>query len=631
MPLSLFLLITVATSACAQSVKGLGVSGGNGSRGGIGDGAHPVRRAQAFITDALIPTAPNTTRQLAKGPAPVLFHGNASAGCGSRIVVVDSNKPQQEMVGFGHAWTDSTVDVFDSLEPAVLDQVMQDLFGQSGNNMGFMRHTIGSSDLSGHQYSYDDNGPGFNLGEPDPSLANFGLGRMMIARMGQYKGDVFLFGSPWSLPGWMKNNDLFIAPVIETLGGQYPLLNNSLNIKYIPQAVEYFTKYIDAFLSHGVTINGLTLQNEPLNYQGGYPCMYLDAADEATIINQGLGASLKERGILFMAYDHNTDQPVYPYRVLQGAPGMVPAVACHCYQGPAPNYTVLNDISRLYPGTLQFMTECSNYLPGAGSVNFEVAQNFIPPVQHGASGASMWGTFPTFFYYLLLFGKAVLLSTLLAKRRLLDIYRLYSVLATNPDFGPHSPYGGCAGCLGSIIVNSSTTYTKTNDYYMIGQFSRFVRRGAINYPVVEGNEGNALTSNQLYIMAVQNPDKSWAVIFMNNLLSDQEVVLSFTGQSGQYWQGTVPKPTVTTWLLPSEQILGQTNGTQATSVGPPYPYRNGSTARFPTASGAATGTGFSACNFSVTSTSSTSSSSSTSVTALPVPNTTHTIATTGTA
>ena len=46
--------------------------------------------------------------------------------------------------------------------------------------------------------------------------------------------------------------------------------------------------------------------------------MYLDAADEATIINQGLGAALKERGILFMAYDHNTDQPVYPYRVLQG-------------------------------------------------------------------------------------------------------------------------------------------------------------------------------------------------------------------------------------------------------------------------------------------------------------------------
>jgi len=70
-----------------------------------------------------------------------------------------------------------------------------------------MRHTIGSSDMSGQQYSYDDNGPSFNLGEPDPTLSNFDLGPYgtamaeMIARMGSVKGDVFLFGAPWSYPG----------------------------------------------------------------------------------------------------------------------------------------------------------------------------------------------------------------------------------------------------------------------------------------------------------------------------------------------------------------------------------------------------------------------------------------------
>ena len=112
------------------------------------------------------------------------------------------------MLGFGHAWTDSTVQVFNELEPALRAQVMQDLFGQDGNNMGFMRHTIGSSDLSANAYSYDDNGPGFNLGKPDPTLANFALGpygtRMVeyLAMMGDVKGDVFLYGAPWSLPGW---------------------------------------------------------------------------------------------------------------------------------------------------------------------------------------------------------------------------------------------------------------------------------------------------------------------------------------------------------------------------------------------------------------------------------------------
>lgn len=48
---------------------------------------------------------------------------------------------RQEMLGFGHAWTDSTVSTFGSLEDSVLDKLMAELFGPQGNNMGFMRHT----------------------------------------------------------------------------------------------------------------------------------------------------------------------------------------------------------------------------------------------------------------------------------------------------------------------------------------------------------------------------------------------------------------------------------------------------------------------------------------------------------
>lgn len=315
-----FAVLFIATHVVAQSISGLGSSGGNGPCGGIGDPEHPVLYAQAYITDAQIPYAPNTTRQLAQGPPPRLSYINqtSSSGCTPvRDVLVNSGPSgaRQEMIGFGHAWTDSAVHVFNELEPALLDQVLEDLFGQTGNNMAFMRHTIGSSDLSGTQYSYDDNGPSFNLGEPDPTLAHFSLGphgtamAKMIARMGDFKGDVFLFGAPWSYPGWMKQNDLFIAPIENTPGGQHPLLNNSFNIDYIPQAVEYFIRYIDAFKDFGVNVNGLSLQNEPLNYQGGYPCMYLDAADEAQILLQGLGGALHERGAIYMAYDHNTDQP----------------------------------------------------------------------------------------------------------------------------------------------------------------------------------------------------------------------------------------------------------------------------------------------------------------------------------
>ncbi|KAK3056415.1 hypothetical protein LTR09_002922 [Extremus antarcticus] len=581
---SLGLTLLLANSVAGQSIEGLGVSGGRGPRGGIGDDAHPVRRPQALITDAKIPIAPNTTRQLAPGPAPrLVLHNRTLSTCDNRrAVLIDSSTggAQQEMLGFGHAWTGSTVSVLDSLDDDVFVQVMRDLFGQEGNNMNFMRHTIGSSDLDGNQYSYDDNGPSFNQGEPDLELANFDLGphgramAKMIARMGDVKGDVFLFGSPWSYPGWMKHNNLFIAPNLNE-GSYSNIMNNSFNTKYIPQAIQYFTKYVDAFRDHGVTVNGLTLMNEPLNAQGGYPCMFLDAADEAAILAQGLGEEMHNRGVKVMAYDHNTDQPMYPLRVAQGAPEYTDMAAWHCYQGSVANYSVIQDFHYAYPDKLQFMTECSNYLPEAGSDNWSVAQNFIPPVRYGASGATMW------------------------------------VMATDPDFGPHSPYGGCAGCLGSIIVNSSTTYTKTNDYFMVGQFSRFIRRGAVNYKVLEGVEGTTYDPNWFDLIAVKNPDMGWAVVFMNNLGSDQDVVLSFTA-GGFEWEGTIPNATVVTWLLPSDQIVGQSGV-------------------LPQASGTAvSGTGTGEGRICST-TSSVASSSSAPPTSMlePVPHTTHTIAADG--
>lgn len=387
--------------------------------------------------------------------------------------------------------------------------------------------------------------------------------------MGDYKGDVFLFGAPWSYPGWTKHNDLFIAPNLN-IGSYSNIMNNSFDTIYIPQMVQYFSKYVDAFKAHGVSINGLSLMNEPLNSQGGYPCMFLDAADEAAILAQGLGKEMHDRGVKIMAYDHNTDQPMYPMRVVQGAPQWTDMAAWHCYQSPVPNYTVIEDFHYAYPDKIQFMTECSNYLPQAGTVNFEVAANFVPPVRNGASGAAMW------------------------------------VMATNPDYGPHCPYGGCAGCLGSIVVNSSTVYTKTNDYYMVGQFSRFIRRGAVNHKVLSGIKGTYYEGGQFDIIAVQNPDLSWAVVFLNNWGSDQDVVLSFT-EGGHEWEGTIPNATVVTWLIPSDQIVGQSEG-------------------FSQASGTMMGTAPATYSCPVSSSVSSSSSTSSTSTLQPVPYTTHTIA-----
>ena len=115
----------------------------------------------------------------------------------------------QSVDGFGAAWTDATVTVFDSLPPQLQDELMQDLFstpdggGSSGGGLGLslMRHTVGQSDLtpaSIGEWSYDSNG-----GTPDPSLEHFALtqpGERMagwLKKMYVINPEVMLLGSPW--------------------------------------------------------------------------------------------------------------------------------------------------------------------------------------------------------------------------------------------------------------------------------------------------------------------------------------------------------------------------------------------------------------------------------------------------
>lgn len=141
--------------------------------------------------------------------------------------------------------------------------------------------------------------------------------------------------------------------------------------------------------------------------------MHLDPADAAAILNHGLGPVLKQNNVALLAYDHNTDQTAYPMVMIQRAPKYVDAAAWHCYAYLA-NYSVLEDFHYAYPEKPQFMTECSSYLPKTGSIDWQVTNAFMPSIQRGASGANMW------------------------------------VMATDPDYGPHSPYGGCAGCQGAV-------------------------------------------------------------------------------------------------------------------------------------------------------------------------------------
>jgi glucan endo-1,6-beta-glucosidase len=163
-----------------------------------------------------------------------------------------------------------------------------------------LRHTIGASDLSGSLYSYDNN--------TDPSLANFNLqpaGKSMLSWIAQFKATnptIKLLGSVWSPPGWMKLNGVMDGTTV----------NNNINTAYASSFAQYFVKYIQAFARGGVTVDAITIQNEPLNSQSGYPTMYVAADQSTSLIQNNVGPALRAAGLStqIWAYDHNTGKCV---------------------------------------------------------------------------------------------------------------------------------------------------------------------------------------------------------------------------------------------------------------------------------------------------------------------------------
>jgi O-glycosyl hydrolase len=167
-----------------------------------------------------------------------------------------------------------------------------------GVAFNLFRHTIGASDLSATVYSYDD------ASNPDPSLADFSLttpGQNMVSLIAEFVGinsALKLLGSVWSPPGWMKMDGVMDGTTT----------NNNINMDYASSFANYFVKYIQAFAAGGVTVDAITIQNEPLNSQSGYPTMYVAADQETQLIQDYVGPALRSANLQteIWAYDHNT-------------------------------------------------------------------------------------------------------------------------------------------------------------------------------------------------------------------------------------------------------------------------------------------------------------------------------------
>ncbi len=205
-------------------------------------------------------------------------------------VTVDPTKPAQTILGFGAAFTDAACFTLSRLSDSDRANLLHMIFGQDGHALSMGRIPIGASDYSTAAYSYDD-------GATDPELKRFSIDHdrdyilpTLQAALSANR-ELFLFGSPWSPPGWMKYSN--------------SMLGGNIRQEYIPAYARYLQKFVEAYATAGVNVRAVTTQNEIDADQGGrMPACPWPEEDEERLV-AALGPLLEASGTKIWTLDHN--------------------------------------------------------------------------------------------------------------------------------------------------------------------------------------------------------------------------------------------------------------------------------------------------------------------------------------
>jgi glucosylceramidase len=434
-------------------------------------------------------------------------------------VVVDPTLTYQTMQGFGGAITDSSASVLYGLPAAQRAAVLASLFDpRTGDGLDYLRQPIGASDfVTTAPYTYDD----LPAGQTDYDLRHFSVAHdqaqilPLLRQARALNPRLQIIATPWSPPAWMKTTGTLI-------GGRLiddPRIYRSYAL--------YLLKFIEAYRANGVTVNAITVQNEPQNRTpSGYPGTDLPSGQEDAVI-EDLGPLLQAAHLRteIFAYDHNwqehpndvastpadetADVNAYPQNVLSSpAARWVSGVSFHCYYGDPSAMTAFHNE---YPKLKIFMDECS------GSQSTDPTSTFSDTLKWQSRNLEIGST-------------RNWASTVINWN-----------LALDPAGGPH--VGGCGTCTGIVTIGPGDTVTPNAEYYALGQLSRFVQPGAVR--IASTSFGTTGWNGEVMDVAFRNPDGSTVLVAHN----ENDNAQAFAVQEGQQrFTYTLPGDSLATFV-----------------------------------------------------------------------------------
>lgn len=471
-----------------------------------------VISAIAVLNTALLPaqtgqieawvTLPDRSALFEKQAEAFTF-SDRNSGRGGPAIVIDDGQPMQTIDGFGFALTGGSAELLMKMDPAERSRILREVFATDGNNIGvsYLRLTIGASDLNSFVFSYND----LNEGETDYALEKFSLSQDLkdvipvMKEILSINPGIKILGSPWSAPEWMKtNNNVRGGQLKKECYGVYAL---------------YFVKYIQAMKEKGITIDAVTIQNEPLNSRNT-PSMYWFENEQAEFIGKHLGPALEKAGlkIKIILFDHNCDRPDYPLALLSDpeVSKYADGSGFHHYAG---DFGALSLVRLARPDkNIYFTEQMVVERPGSPSIDIsaQVKRLIIGTTRNWSRNVILWN------------------------------------LAADPLNDPHTDNGGCSMCQGALTLNGNKV-TRNIAYYTIAHASKFVRPGSVRIastntgdPTVALHEDEqrpgafraAITENTIVLpnVAFKTPDGNIVIIVVNDTFSTSSFTIQYKGR-----------------------------------------------------------------------------------------------------
>ncbi|WP_427885415.1 carbohydrate-binding protein [Kribbella sp. GL6] len=309
-------------------------------------------------------------------PLPSTYVGND--GPADSTIVVDPSSSRQKYTGIGFSLDETSVSNLWKLTAEQRERAVRLLVDpKTGAGFDRFRLTIGSPDLIEHLpfWSYDE--PPAGVAE-DRGLKYFSIKRDVdlhivdtVKLIQKYNPRATFFASAWSAPAWMKTNNRFTGEVALQPGSTTSYYQvGKLRDDCIDVFAKYYVKYLQAYAKYGITVDALTLLNEP-GIDVVYPAMDISVAQQQKLAvavkrevrRAGLRTQLYVHDFNFWDWrDPNSTATKNYYRIFDDPKtrAAADAIAFHPYWGDP---TVMRDAYEQY-GKPVHMTETSDLNPG---------------------------------------------------------------------------------------------------------------------------------------------------------------------------------------------------------------------------------------------------------------------------